>query len=100
MADRNKKPGQALDRLFATERETGEFRFDTSVARVFPDMIRRSVPGYTTIIPMIEVITEQYARPGSHCYDLAALSAPPLWPCAMALGTATAPLQAWTTRLP
>ena len=70
MADRNKKPGQALDRLFATERETGEFRFDTSVARVFPDMIRRSVPGYTTIIPMIEVITEQYARPGSHCYDL------------------------------
>ena len=70
MADRNKKPGQALDRLFANERETGEFRFDTSVARVFPDMIRRSVPGYTTIIPMIEVITEQYARPGSHCYDL------------------------------
>ena len=40
MADRNKKPGQALDRLFANERETGEFRFDTSVARVFPDMIR------------------------------------------------------------
>jgi len=70
MGDRNKKPGQALDRLFANERETGEFRFDTSVARVFPDMIRRSVPGYTTIIPMIEVITEQYARPGSHCYDL------------------------------
>ncbi|WP_421911125.1 carboxy-S-adenosyl-L-methionine synthase CmoA [Marinobacter sp.] len=70
MGDRNKKPGQALDRLFANEREIGEFRFDTSVARVFPDMIRRSVPGYTTIIPMIEVITEQYARPGSHCYDL------------------------------
>ena len=70
MGDRNKKPGQALDRLFANERETGEFRFDTSVARVFPDMIRRSVPGYTTIVPMIEVITEQYARPGSHCYDL------------------------------
>ncbi|MDK8463738.1 carboxy-S-adenosyl-L-methionine synthase CmoA [Marinobacter sp. SS13-12] len=70
MSDSNKKPGQALDRLFASERETEDFRFDTSVARVFPDMIRRSVPGYTTIIPMIEVITEQYARPGSHCYDL------------------------------
>lgn len=63
-------PEQAPDRLYASERETGEFRFDASVARVFPDMIRRSVPGYTTIIPMIEVITEQYARPGSHCYDL------------------------------
>lgn len=70
MSDPNKKPGQALDRLFASERETEDFRFDASVARVFPDMIRRSVPGYTTIIPMIEVITEQYARPGSHCYDL------------------------------
>lgn len=70
MSDSNRKPGQALDRLFASERETEDFRFDASVARVFPDMIRRSVPGYTTIIPMIEVITEQYARPGSHCYDL------------------------------
>lgn len=65
-----KNPAQAQDRLFAGTQESGEFRFDAAVARVFPDMIRRSVPGYTTIIPMIEVITDQYARPGSHCYDL------------------------------
>ena len=63
-------PKQETDRLFATERRPEDFRFDASVARVFPDMIRRSVPGYTTIIPMIEVITEQYAQAGSHCYDL------------------------------
>lgn len=63
-------PEQTTDRLFATERKPEDFRFDASVARVFPDMIRRSVPGYTTIIPMIEVITEQYAQPGSNCYDL------------------------------
>jgi tRNA (cmo5U34)-methyltransferase len=63
-------PEQLTDRLFATERNPEDFRFDASVARVFPDMIRRSVPGYTTIIPMIEVITEQYVQPGSHCYDL------------------------------
>mgnify|MGYP006279559109 FL=1 len=63
-------PEQMTDRLFATERNPEDFRFDASVARVFPDMIRRSVPGYTTIIPMIEVITEQYVQPGSHCYDL------------------------------
>ncbi|MDY6815097.1 MAG: carboxy-S-adenosyl-L-methionine synthase CmoA [Pseudomonadota bacterium] len=63
-------PEQATDRLFATERKPEDFRFDASVARVFPDMIRRSVPGYTTIIPMIEVITGQYAQPGSNCYDL------------------------------
>lgn len=63
-------PEQLTDRLFATERQPEDFRFDASVARVFPDMIRRSVPGYTTIIPMIEVITEQYVQPGSNCYDL------------------------------
>ena len=67
-ADRSVKP--VTDRLFATERRPEDFRFDAAVARVFPDMIRRSVPGYTTIIPMIEVITEQYAQPSSNCYDL------------------------------
>ncbi|HLV78220.1 MAG TPA: carboxy-S-adenosyl-L-methionine synthase CmoA [Marinobacter sp.] len=71
MSDRKSAPPRQLtDRLFATERNPEDFRFDASVARVFPDMIRRSVPGYTTIIPMIEVITEQYVQPGSHCYDL------------------------------
>ncbi|KKN26120.1 hypothetical protein LCGC14_0877820 [marine sediment metagenome] len=63
-------PEQLTDRLFAAERQPEDFRFDAAVARVFPDMIRRSVPGYTTIIPMIEVITEQYAQPDSNCYDL------------------------------
>lgn len=70
MADVNQPPDQETDRLFATERQPEDFRFDASVARVFPDMIRRSVPGYTTIIPMIEVITEQYVQPGTSCYDL------------------------------
>ncbi len=66
----HKPPLQETDRLFATERTPEDFRFDASVARVFPDMIRRSVPGYTTIIPMIEVITEQHVQAGSNCYDL------------------------------
>lgn len=70
MSDKPRAPLQETDRLFATERNPEDFRFDASVARVFPDMIRRSVPGYTTIIPMIEVITEQYAQAGSNCYDL------------------------------
>jgi len=70
MSKEKRPPEQVTDRLFATERKPEDFRFDASVARVFPDMIRRSVPGYTTIIPMIEVITEQYAQPGSNCYDL------------------------------
>lgn len=47
-----------------------DFAFDSSVARVFPDMIRRSVPGYTTIIPMIEIITAEYAKNNTQTYDL------------------------------
>ena len=59
------------DRVYARAPSSdGDFRFDDAVARVFPDMIRRSVPGYTTIIPMIGVIAARYARPGSLCYDL------------------------------
>ncbi len=59
------------DRVYAAETSAGgDFRFDDAVARVFPDMIRRSVPGYTTIIPMIGVIAARYARPATICYDL------------------------------
>ena len=59
------------DNLFASPLEkVSDFAFDEAVARVFPDMIRRSVPGYTTIIPMIGIITEHYAQDHSVCYDL------------------------------
>ncbi len=46
------------------------FRFDAEVARVFPDMIRRSVPGYETIVAMIGTLAARYAQPHSFCYDL------------------------------
>lgn len=59
------------DDIYALPHENvNEFSFDEAVARVFPDMIKRSVPGYTTIIPMIGLITEQYAQENSYCYDL------------------------------
>ncbi|MCP5130283.1 MAG: carboxy-S-adenosyl-L-methionine synthase CmoA [Pseudomonadales bacterium] len=48
----------------------GLFRFDESVARVFPDMIRRSVPGYATIVSMTGLLAGRYATPGSTLYDL------------------------------
>ena len=51
-------------------REAGLFRFDESVARVFPDMIKRSVPGYTTIVAMTGLLAQRYATPGSRIYDL------------------------------
>ena len=46
------------------------FRFDDEVARVFPDMIKRSVPGYTTIIAMTGLLAGRYGTADSRCYDL------------------------------
>jgi tRNA (cmo5U34)-methyltransferase len=58
------------DRLYAEQRQIIErFSFDDQVVRVFPDMIRRSVPGYGTMIEMIGVLAARYARPGTHLYD-------------------------------
>lgn len=48
----------------------GLFRFDENVASVFPDMIKRSVPGYTTIVAMTGLLAGRYASEGSHIYDL------------------------------
>ncbi len=50
--------------------ELPAFRFDEEVVRVFPDMIKRSVPGYSTIIAMTGLLAGRYASPGSNCYDL------------------------------
>lgn len=51
-------------------KEINEFTFDRKVAAVFPDMIKRSVPGYATVIAMTGVLAGQYAQDGSKCYDL------------------------------
>lgn len=61
----------SIDRIYAQPHEdvTG-FRFDERVAAVFPDMIKRSVPGYSTIIHMIGQIAERYAQAGTQLYDL------------------------------
>jgi tRNA (cmo5U34)-methyltransferase len=50
--------------------EDGLFAFDESVARVFPDMIKRSVPGYPTIVSMTGLLAQRYAIAGSTLYDL------------------------------
>ena len=42
------------DTIFAAPIEKlGDFTFDESVAEVFPDMIQRSIPGYSNIITAI-----------------------------------------------
>ena len=50
--------------------ELTAFSFDDEVARVFPDMIKRSVPGYTTIIAMTGLMAGKFSTPGSRCFDL------------------------------
>jgi len=58
------------DKLFANAQPLVDFAFDDAVADVFPDMIRRSVPGYETIVSMLGVLAQQYAQENSHIYDL------------------------------
>lgn len=58
------------DRLFAESRaNTTGFQFDEKVVRVFPDMIRRSVPGYELVVPMIGMLARRYAQTDSKIYD-------------------------------
>lgn len=47
-----------------------DFVFDDRVVRVFPDMIRRSVPGYGLIVPMAGMLARRYALDSSALYDL------------------------------
>ena len=59
------------DTLFESPGDaTGAFVFDERVVRVFPDMIRRSVPGYGLIIPVVGMLARRYAQDGSRLYDL------------------------------
>lgn len=59
------------DQIFALPRDrVGQFRFDDDVAEVFPDMISRSVPGYASILSVIEQLAGRFVRPHSNVYDL------------------------------
>ncbi|ERP92109.1 rRNA cytosine-C5-methyltransferase [Alcanivorax sp. P2S70] len=74
------------DRIYATEHDqVARFSFDETVVKVFPDMIRRSVPGYPTMIDMIGVLAARYAQAGTCLYDLGS-----------SLGAATAAMAALT----
>ncbi|PIJ50923.1 carboxy-S-adenosyl-L-methionine synthase CmoA [Erwinia sp. OLTSP20] len=48
----------------------GDWTFDERVAEVFPDMIQRSVPGYSNIISMIGMLAGRFVTAGSQVYDL------------------------------
>ena len=48
----------------------GDFAFDEQVVQVFPDMIERSVPGYASILSMIEQLASRFVQPGTTVWDL------------------------------
>ncbi|CAI1495641.1 tRNA (cmo5U34)-methyltransferase [Serratia quinivorans] len=59
------------DTLFSAPiAKLGDWTFDERVAEVFPDMIQRSVPGYSNIISMIGMLAERFVQPDSQVYDL------------------------------
>lgn len=63
------------DKIYADENIGGKgpeapFRFNEAVASVFPDMLRRSIPGYAASIEAIGSLAARYVTPATNCYDL------------------------------
>ncbi|ADU69618.1 MAG: carboxy-S-adenosyl-L-methionine synthase CmoA [Pantoea sp.] len=59
------------DTLFSAPiNKLGDWTFDERVAEVFPDMVQRSIPGYSNIISMIGMLAERFVQPNSQVYDL------------------------------
>ena len=59
------------DRLYASRKqEITPFKFNSDVVKVFPDMISRSVPGYHSVLEIIDSVFAKFANTGSEIYDL------------------------------
>jgi len=61
------------DRVYSKPRpQIVDFAFDETVADVFPDMIRRSVPGYELVVPMTGLLAARALRGRTNplVYDL------------------------------
>ncbi len=59
------------DDIYATgELAAGPFEFSAAVARVFPDMLRRSIPGYGQTLDAIGMLARRHVGDGGRCYDL------------------------------
>lgn len=64
-------PENNRDNIYADQHDSVEsFKFDENVARVFPDMIKRSAPGYVTLVSLIGVLAAKFAKPDTSIYDL------------------------------
>ena len=63
--------GEPTDRIFAEPvRRPADFAYDATTARVFDDMVSRSVPFYGEIQRMTTELAAHFAAPGSTLYDI------------------------------
>ena len=58
------------DDLFNSNNDIANFRFDESVVEVFDDMVKRSVPGYDSMIQMVGLVARMYGKDNTNYYDL------------------------------
>jgi len=58
------------DDLFKSHNDIANFRFDESVVEVFDDMVKRSVPGYDSMIQMVGLVARMYGKDNTNYYDL------------------------------
>src|SRR5580704_16598335 len=64
------KTSQAIDQLFASSAYPKPFAFNEDVARVFDDMVRRSVPLYEEVAQILLSLAHAYCSEGSRIYDI------------------------------
>jgi len=64
------KTSQAIDRLFETSFYPKPFAFNEEVARVFDDMVKRSVPFYEEVARILLSLAHVYCSEGSRIYDI------------------------------
>ncbi|MFV1992568.1 MAG: carboxy-S-adenosyl-L-methionine synthase CmoA [Acidiferrobacterales bacterium] len=66
-----KKDQHTTDRVYTEKLSSiDDFEFDDAVAGVFPDMLKRSIPGYSALINLIGTSSRVIVRPGTYVYDL------------------------------
>lgn len=58
------------DKLFTQKTDLIDFSFDAKVAKVFDDMVRRSVPGYQNILETVGLMVKTYGQNNTNYYDL------------------------------
>jgi tRNA (cmo5U34)-methyltransferase len=58
------------DKIYEHPSDKKPFRFNDEVAKVFPDMLQRSIPGYAATIEAIGSLAARYVQENTNCYDL------------------------------